>query len=194
MSNVFLFDFGGVVGSESYFGWLKKNISNFEARRAEFEEIAEKGDLGKVTPESFFKLVSDATNIPLQNVWTEIYEPVSINMEVVSLIQQLKKDNVVVLFSNYMGQLLRNILNKRKVMDLFDYIFISSEQQVKKPDARAFSLVLEKVNAQENNTFFIDDRLENIKAGQKLGIDSLIFTNAQQLTNDLNSRHLLRSY
>jgi len=191
IQKVLLFDFGGVIGSESYFGWLKKNIPNFQERRARFQEIANKGDLGQVTTEDFFKLVSRATNIPLRNVWKEIYEPVTINSKLISLIRRLKKDYTIVLFSNYMGEFLRIILEKHKIINLFDDIFISSEQRVKKPDKKAFLKILKRLNVEKDNVFFIDDQEKNVQAGQEMGIDSIVFIDVNQLTQNLQSRGIL---
>ncbi len=185
MKKTLLFDFAGVIGSESYFGWIKKNIPNFVERKAEFQAVADKGDLGQVSSVEFFELVSQVTGIPSQSVWQEIYEPVTINAELVSFIRKLKNDHSVVLFSNYHADLLRRLLNKYQILDLFDEVFISSEQQVKKPDKSAFVKILHHLKVEASSVIFIDDRLENVEAGKRHGIHSIQFFNVSQLDKEL---------
>jgi FMN phosphatase YigB (HAD superfamily) len=190
MIKVILFDFAGVIGSESYFGWLKKNIPNFNNRRSEFQKIADKGDMGEVNVEEFFALIKEVTGIPSDSIWKEIYEPVTIDAELISLIHELKKKYIVVLFSNYHGELLRKLLKKHGINNLFNYVFVSSEQGAKKPDEEAFLKILEKVKVHKKDVLFIDDRLENVEAGNKIGIDSILFTDVKKLKEEFQRRGL----
>ncbi len=185
MKKIFIFDFAGVIGSESYFGWLKKNVPDFLDRKAEFQLIADKADLGKVSLDEFFQLVSQVTGVPSQAVWQEMYEPVTINTDLVSFIRKLKNNHIIVLFSNYHADLLRKLLHKHKILDLFDELFISSEQLVKKPDKSSFEKILDYLKVNASDVIFIDDRLENVTAARKQGIQSIQFFDLPKLEQDI---------
>ena len=57
-----------------------------------------------------------------------------------------------------------------------------------KPEARIFELAIKKAGVAPENIFFTDDRLENIEAAQRAGIQALLFQSETQLKRDMLSR------
>jgi len=52
----------------------------------------------------------------------------------------------------------------------FEKFYLSHEIHLRKPDREIYSYVLEQNNLNSNQTLFVDDTLENIKAAETLGI------------------------
>ncbi len=62
------------------------------------------------------------------------------------------------------------------------------ERTIKKPDKRFFTSFFEKNNIsheEARHIIFIDDRLENIKSAQELGMQTIHFTSPEQLAHEL---------
>ncbi|MBR6810081.1 MAG: HAD-IA family hydrolase, partial [Clostridia bacterium] len=51
-----------------------------------------------------------------------------------------------------------------------DGMVVSSREKVMKPDERIYRILLDRYQLNALDTLFIDDRLENIQAAEKLGI------------------------
>lgn len=68
---------------------------------------------------------------------------------------------------------------------LFDILSYSYEDKVSKPHSSAFQKVLQKLNAKPEECLFIDDHERNIEAARALGIQSILFTTAEDLRSKL---------
>jgi 2-haloacid dehalogenase len=73
------------------------------------------------------------------------------------------------------------------IFDLFSDIVISGEEKLIKPDAAIYELALQRFSRRADQCLFIDDRLENIAAGEAVGITGHHFTTATSLENELKA-------
>ena len=76
-------------------------------------------------------------------------------------------------------------------LDLFDYILVSGEVNLKKPDPEIYRRLLERIDHPPANCLFIDDNLPNIEAAAALGFHTVHFQNPQQLAARLEGYGLL---
>ena len=74
---------------------------------------------------------------------------------------------------------------------IFPTFFTSCWLAVRKPTRHIYERVLGMTQAAPARTVFIDDRLQNLAPATSLGIQTLHFTTAPQLREDLNRMHLL---
>lgn len=68
---------------------------------------------------------------------------------------------------------------------LFHSTCYSFEVGVSKPDPKAYLHILERLQANPKECLFIDDKEENLKAARELGLQTILFQNAEQLKKDL---------
>ena len=94
------------------------------------------------------------------------------------------------LLTNSDGQF-TSVLRDCGVYQPFDPCLISSEIDVRKPDLKAYELLLLKLNLPAGEVIFIDDRAENIEAAKKLGLDGILFKSHQQLEKELIQRKVI---
>ncbi|MEH6714791.1 HAD family hydrolase [Parasphingorhabdus flavimaris] len=73
------------------------------------------------------------------------------------------------------------------IFDLFSDIVISGEEKLIKPDAAIYELALQRFSRRADQCLFIDDRPENIEAGEAVGIAGHHFTSATSLENELKA-------
>lgn len=87
--------------------------------------------------------------------------------------------------SNYSAETFPDMLAEFSFMDAFDDIVISGSVGHVKPEAEIFKLAMAKFNLSAGQALFVDDRQENIDAGQAHGLVPHLFTSAEKLELDL---------
>ncbi len=73
----------------------------------------------------------------------------------------------------------------------FDYILVSGEVKLVKPDARIYLLLLKKINRRAADCIFIDDSAVNTLAARQLGFQTIHFQSPEQLKAELIQMELL---
>ncbi len=111
--------------------------------------------------------------------WTQYIEPIESS---VALIQSLKKDgHKVYLLSNLPEDCFIHIRDELGIMDLVDGGVYSYQERCIKPDFKIYETLLKKYDIMANDCLFVDDRIENIRAAQALGLDTIHCTNPSVL-------------
>lgn len=71
------------------------------------------------------------------------------------------------------------------VLACFDTVFASNEIGARKPEPRAFAIVLESLGLLPAEVVFVDDSQENVRAASALGMPAILFRNVPQLRREL---------
>lgn len=110
----------------------------------------------------------------------------------IEFLQQLKKKYPIFLLSNTNEIHLDFIIdasNKKYGFDIldktFDYCFYSYKMKEVKPAAAIYLKVLEEQNLIADECLFIDDKIENLKQAEKLGIHTKLFDSYQEINIEL---------
>jgi 2-haloacid dehalogenase len=77
------------------------------------------------------------------------------------------------------------------IFEIFSDIVISGEEKLIKPDAEIFELALNRFGRRADQCLFIDDRLDNIEAGEAMGLAGHHFSDAARLEQELKALRLL---
>jgi putative hydrolase of the HAD superfamily len=75
----------------------------------------------------------------------------------------------------------------REPYRIFDPIVLSWEAESAKPQKRIFEVLIETLSMDPSEILLIDDVAANITAAEDLGLQGLLFTNAETLRSDLAS-------
>lgn len=181
-----IFDLGGVIldiDENVVYKELEKlgiNISEL-ARSKEFMGIISKFDMGVYTAPTFRKKLKallgleKMTDQKFDSIWNAML--LDIPRERIEAIEQIKKHYKIFLMSNsneiHYDLYIRD-LQLRFGYDEFDKLFnksyFSFDIHMEKPDPRFFELILDHEHLLPEETLFIDDTAENIKAAKSLGI------------------------
>ncbi len=73
----------------------------------------------------------------------------------------------------------------------FQKIFSSHELKVRKPDTKAYQIVLDYLRVEPQQAVFLDDNIDNIKGADQLGIKTILVTSYKQMTDELRENGLL---
>jgi len=89
------------------------------------------------------------------------------------------------ILSNMGDNVLENIEREFTWLSNFDVLVWSYQLKLAKPDPAIYLYILKKLGAQPGETLFIDDKQVNIDAARQLGMKAVLFTNVDQLREDL---------
>ena len=108
-----------------------------------------------------------------------------INQGVLDVISRLHGTYKLAVLSNSPPGL-TNWLADWNVLNFFDVVFCSGDEGIAKPDPKAFELTLERLGVKPKEVVFIDDTREHVNAAQKIGLQGVLFTTAEELEEKLN--------
>tara|TARA_B100001142_G_scaffold186573_1_gene185772 strand:+ start:821 stop:1456 length:636 start_codon:yes stop_codon:yes gene_type:complete len=74
-----------------------------------------------------------------------------------------------------------------EIMNLFDFVIASSEQNVRKPDPAFYDLALNHAGIKAEEAVFLDDLGINLKPARELGMYTIKVTNAHEALRELNA-------
>lgn len=105
--------------------------------------------------------------------------------EQIEYIQELKKKYKIGLLSNFttgLPEFLKDVFN---IYHLFDAVVSSYEVKVAKPDPRIYEHALEQLGVRAEEAVFTDDKEENVRAAEAIGMKGIVFVTFPQFRSDL---------
>lgn len=185
-----IFDFGCVLvywsqhnlydthfGSKEKTDWFVDNICTWEWNN--------QTDLGKSFAESVAEKVAEYPEWETEiRMYWERWEDM-LNGEVPGMkewICELKNAGYKVYgLSNWSHETFPMVKDKYEAFSMMDGIVMSGEELIAKPDLRIYKILLERYGLKAEECVFIDDRKENIIAGEQVGIRGIIFEDCEQV-------------
>lgn len=82
--------------------------------------------------------------------------------------------------SNWSHETFPMVKDKYEAFGMMDGIVMSGQELIAKPDLRIYQILLERYGLEAEESIFIDDRKENIEAGEQLGIRGIVFEHCEQ--------------
>lgn len=184
---LFIFDMGGVVTLNT--PPETKIASALGVTAEEFrtaQKLGESGNLfslltrGKISETEFWSEVGANLGKKIEsNLWQFFFHP-KMNLDVKKIIISLRKKHRVVCGTNTIESHWQCHL-ARGDYSIFDETYASQKIGFEKPDAEFWKKILLSEGYEPGETFFTDDREQNVEAARALGITSHKFENAYSL-------------
>ena len=197
-----IFDLGGVL-----IDWNPRYVFNDnyfdsdEKRKYFFDKICtsdwnEEQDAGRSIVEATQLLVSrypeweDAIR-DYYGRWTDMLKaPIPGTVEIFRKLKESGKYKLYAL-TNWQAGLFDIALVRYNFLHWFDGRVVSGEEKTRKPFPEFYKRLLDRYQLKPSDALFIDDNLRNVKAAEKLGIESIFFQSPQQLREELEKRAIL---
>lgn len=188
---LFIFDMGGVVTTSFDADCLFNKIG---ISGKDFYKLCSDGPLdiyaelskGTISTKDFWdKFNKRAEKLSVNKVQTDLFRMFfhpELNQKTVKLIKALSKKNRVVCGTNTIQSHWENHL-ERGDYSFFDQTYASNKIGKIKPDVDFFKIILEAENCKPEDAFFTDDKIENVEAAKKTGINAVLFESADKLNN-----------
>ena len=102
--------------------------------------------------------------------------------ESVDILKKLKDKNYeCYVLSNWSAETFAGMTDDYPFLKLFDGLLISGEDKLIKPDHAIYQLARDRFNLNPKETVFIDDKLENIEAAQKMNFKTIHLINPKNI-------------
>ncbi|HEX4312067.1 MAG TPA: HAD family phosphatase [Acidobacteriaceae bacterium] len=98
----------------------------------------------------------------------------------------------IAILSNMGPEVLRYMRQEFAWLAPFDQLTWSCELRLAKPDPAIYIHTCEKLGVRPEEALFLDDKIENVRAAEQLGLVAIQFKNIEQLRRDLAARNLLQ--
>jgi len=191
----FLFDLGGV-----FFDWdpnhfFKDIFDSAEERKYFLTEICSdewnvKQDAGRTIEDAESELIPKyphyAKEIKMyyKNHRNMIRGIFHLSIEVLHKLKQLNYECYVL--SNWSAETFEGMTQAYPFLKTFNGLLISGEDKLMKPDAAIYELAINRFNLIPNETVFIDDKIENIKAAQNLKLKTIHLIDPKNIELEIN--------
>ena len=198
LKKVIIFDFHGVIGSFNSNKVLDFVSNSFQMNKQHLYDLFKKESKTidtTVNSEDFLWLdIAKNNNIILPNNWmiqleNVMFNSIELNFKVINIIEKLSSKYNLVLFSNA-RPLLSKIIYKQDILKYFSSIIFSYQIKAKKPDIKAFDILLKGLEKSSAECIFIDDEIININIAKKMGFKTIHFKSDDQLISELNKLNI----
>ncbi|MDC0953945.1 HAD family phosphatase [Pelagibacteraceae bacterium] len=110
----------------------------------------------------------------------------SVHQENVNLALKLKqKGYPIYLLSNFPGDQFEKYRLQNSFLDEFDDRIISGDVGLAKPDIKIYQLAIKKFNLNPEESLFIDDKIENTKGAEQVGIKTIQLQKPEDLDKEI---------
>lgn len=192
---LYIFDMGGVVTTTFFHSGKNRFFEKLGVTAKEFDDFAKKADLhsldiGQISVKQFWNNYNDVVaaerpELPRaeQDLFRLYFHP-KLNEGTVELIKELRqKNHRVVCGTNTIDSHWENHM-ERGDYSYFDQTYASNKIGVAKPDPQFWKTIMMAEGFEPSQTFFTDDRLDNVQAAISLGINAVQFTTAEELRKE----------
>jgi 2-haloacid dehalogenase len=107
--------------------------------------------------------------------------------ETVSLLYKLKTKYKIYGLTNWSAETISIAYDRFPFFKEFDGIVVSGQEKMIKPNKQIYHLLLDRYNLKAENTIFIDDNINNIRAAEEIGLQGIHFKSPSQLETRLSS-------
>jgi putative hydrolase of the HAD superfamily len=195
-----IFDLGKVVVDFDPLRALRRLDGKSPFSAAEMLEKMKKAEAmarfekGEISTLDFFHEITQwlELNISFEEftfIWSDIFLPDLILDE--SFFAPLKPHYRLLALSNTNAMHTRHLRARFSVLNIFDKLILSFEVGAMKPDPPIYQAAMEAAGTSPDRIFYVDDLNENLKEARKLGWTAVLFTDKQQLEEDLRRHAIL---
>lgn len=203
MINTIIFDLGAVLIDWHPYHLYKKIFTNDAEMHHFIENICtgawnEEQDGGRTLAEGTELLVKEfpehEANIrAYYGRWIEMLNgPIQGTVDIFRTLKESGEYKIYAL-TNWSFETFPIAQEKYDFLNWFDGVVVSGEERMRKPFPEFYKVLLDRYTVNPAEAVFIDDNYRNVEAGRKLGIDSIHFTNPEELERELKQRGILNS-
>ena len=194
-----IFDFGDVL----YLGKHPKGVHLHMAKKFNISldiwldaiaPVIEPSTVGKISYNKTVKIIANNTHIDidkLKKAFAQAYKKnYKKNKVLFELAFKLKKKGYIIgVLSDQWAVSKKHIANYKNLTG-FNLVIISCDVGIRKPNVRIYKLLIKKLKEKNSkirsrNIVFIDNKSWNLNTARKIGINTILFKNNNQLIKDL---------
>ena len=193
-----LFDLGGVIVRTEYQAPRQHLAERFGMDYDDIDKIvfgggvnssAARATIGEITEDEHWLNVMKVLKRPAneyERIRDEFFAGDVVDRTLLDFLRSIKPKYKTGLISNAWSGL-RNFILRERFDDAFEYMVISAEVGVAKPDPRIFQVALEQLKVKANEAVFVDDFPVNIEACEQVGMKGILFRDPESAIKKLKA-------
>ncbi|MBX2874184.1 MAG: HAD family phosphatase [Saprospiraceae bacterium] len=123
--------------------------------------------------------------------WTEMLGgPIDGTVDILSAIKEGGRYRLYAL-TNWSAETFPYAIERYDFLQWFEGILVSGAENLKKPDQRIYSLLLDRYNIEGQSALFLDDSAANVQGSIEAGMPAIQFHNPERLRKDLQAKGVL---
>jgi len=196
-----IFDLGNVVINISfdkifeYWAKMSGRDANELKQKFEFDEMYQQFERGEVKSFTYRKYISEKLELYLSddefdNGWNNIY--LNVAPGIVRLLRDLKFwFRLIALTNTNEIHIQKWKLKYASLLSNFEKVFCSSEIGVRKPEKKAYEIVLQYLKLEPNSVVLLDDSSKNVNTASDIGIKGVLVKSHHQIIDELKKLGIL---
>lgn len=181
-----IFDFFGVIASDMYILWLKKNGLGDQVQSL-IQSHFQYSDVGTLSAEDLHSYLASLVGRSTNAVESELKEYLQLDPNVAQYIKSFWNNPLqIAICSNAPKNIVESFLNEKGIQRYFNHVIISSALGMRKPNKDIFEKTLQMLGLKPWETVFVDDKEENIQAAEELGLKGILFESILDLSEKLH--------
>ncbi len=190
-----IFDMGGVILRTEDLTSRTTLAAKFGLTRKELENIvfqspeSVRAELGEFTREQHWKNIARLMNFPeseLDEFQRAYWQGDAVDAELEAYIRGLRPKYKTGLLSNaWQGTREMTVERGYTFLTAFDETMFSCEVHLRKPDARIFHLMLDRLGVKAGEAVFVDDFIRNIEGAKSAGLKTVWFKGREDAISQL---------
>jgi epoxide hydrolase-like predicted phosphatase len=186
-------DFGGVIVRTEDKGPRTRLAERLGMTTRDLEKIffesesSQRASSGEIPEEAHWQAVAEVLGVSRpegDRITAEFFSGDRADAALLDFLRSLRPGRKVGLISNAWSGL-RAFIASQKFDDVFDEMIISAEVGLMKPDPHIYRLALKKLEAQPEESVFLDDVLVNVEAARSIGMSAIQFTQPEKALEEL---------
>lgn len=194
MIKAIVFDWGGVLIDNPVPGIIAHCSKTLGTSGTEFWKAVRKFEepfmKGEASEGAFWEDVCSELGVQKpaeRSLWGDAFRKAySPKKEMFSLASSLRKNGYKIGFLSNTEMPAMEYFHEQGY-DMFDALVFSCAEGMMKPERRIYELMLKRIGLPPKETVFIDDREEYINGAKKVGINTILFKNVDQVKEELAS-------
>ena len=191
MIKTIIFDFGGVIGTDSdtiFIEVLVKHGISKEKAVEIWEQHWPNLNNGTCGVQELWNSVEQELKLNISLVTEEYNKKIQVYPKTIDICRKLKlKGFKLGILANESLEWMDIKRKKGNLNSIFDKVYSSADIKSFKPDAESYNYVLNALNSKPEETLFIDNRGKNTEAAKNIGMKTILFKDCEQLKKELVS-------
>ena len=196
-----LFDLGGVIVNW-HNSWLIQDVSDEfqlqeEKLSKEFYKNLPEISTGKINEKEFWHTIGKKLESKkLMNLNESLLDKIfrkrcSLNNSMINLSKELSQKDITVGILSNTEPASYSVMENLTSLDHFEYKFLSYNIGHLKPEPEIYHHVIDNISFPKEELFFIDDLKSNVESARSEGIDSVQYSNYDELLKECQIRKIM---
>lgn len=188
------FDWSGVIADDNGDEYIRKSLTKAGVSESKVQEILEKYFsnfmLGNLLEIDYWNILKNKYKLNIPDQYSGVYDDwkgAIPNQNMIGLVNELKISGYKVgLITNIIKPVF-DIIKASGYYDIFDDTVASCEVGLIKPQPEIYTLALKRLDMKAQESIFIDDKQSNLDTAVRMGFETILAKDAQQIRYELRS-------